>query len=104
MLSRTTSAASRSGTRALLAVAVVPNPQRDFFLPDARLALRLEVDVHVEFDQRLEALLRFVETERNHVRRDDEEFRVRELRSPPERVAIEAAPQGLTSPWIPRWM
>ena len=85
---------STRNRNALLAVAVVPHPQRNSLLPDASFALRLEVNVHAELDQRLEAFLRFVKTERNHVRRDDEIFRIRELRTPPERVAVQPPPQG----------
>jgi hypothetical protein len=78
----------------LLAVAVVAYPQRQLFLTDAGFSLRLEVDVNAEFDQGLEPLLRFVEPERNHVCRDDEEFRIRELSTPAEPVAVEPTPQA----------
>ena len=78
----------------LLAIAVILHPQRDSFAADLVSPIRLEVYVHAEFDEGREALLRFVNPEGNHVRRNDEKFGVCELRTPAERVAIEAAPQG----------
>src|SRR5208337_5303201 len=38
--------------------------------------------------------LRFRDVEWNHVRRDDEEFGIRELSTPPLRVAAQPPPQG----------
>src|SRR5271168_792694 len=73
--------------QALLFVAAVAHPKRDSLLPDTRLALRLEVDVNIKFGQRVESPLRFRDVEWNHVRRDDEEFRIRVSGTPSERVA-----------------
>jgi len=67
---------------ALSTVAVVPNPQRNCLLPDVSFTLWLDVNIDVEFNQRREALLRFVKTKGNHVRRDDEVLRVGVLSTP----------------------
>ena len=55
--------------------------------------LRLEVNIDAEFHEGVEPPLRFVNAERNHVRRDDEVLRISELRTPSERVAVEPPPQ-----------
>src|SRR5208282_731581 len=77
----------------LLAVAEVLHPQRYLLAADLRRLRDLEVYVHVERDELLEALVHLRHAPREHRRRNDEVLRVGVLGTPPERVLVEPPPQ-----------